>query len=119
LPLFKKHLLNKVLDGSKTQTRRIHRRPLKVGRSYGVRCRRYEPSVAHIKILRASQERLGAISPEDAKKEGFETSEEFRKAWIEIHGSWNPHETVTVYDFQLLDAPKKDKPSSARASRQP
>ena len=113
--LFKKPLLAKVLDGSKTQTRRTHKRTLKAGHTYGVRCRRYDRSAARIRILRASKEPLGNITEEDARKEGFESVEEFRKAWIEINGTWEPERKVTVYDFQLEDAPKTGNTSTEGA----
>lgn len=100
--LFKKHLLHKVMDGTKTQTRRIHKRTLKVGRTYGASCRRYQKSQAHITILRASPERIGDITLEDVKAEGFNTLEEFKETWIKINGSWNPDQLVTAYEFRLL-----------------
>ena len=81
-----------------------------------MRNRRFDKSSGHIRILRVSQQRLGDITLEDAKREGFETVEEFRKAWIQINGFWDPDQKVTVYDFQLEDAAKTGKPSSAKAS---
>jgi len=119
MPIFRKELLEKVLQGRKTQTRRIHKHLLKVGRTYGVRCRRFDRSVAHIRILRASQERLGDITAKDAKNEGFATVEEFHKDWVQIYGSWDPNRKVMVYDFQLEDVAKTGKPSSATTSQQP
>ena len=43
-----------------------------------------------------------AISTEDIKKEGFNNLEDFRRAWIEINGSWNPKQIVTVYEFKSV-----------------
>jgi hypothetical protein len=103
MPLFKRELLEKVLQGKKTQTRRIHQQHLRVDHVYGVRCRRFDRSAAHIRILRVREEQLGNITLEDAKKEGFKSLEEFRGAWTEINGAWNPAQKVTVYDFQLQD----------------
>ena len=99
--LFKKSLIAKVIDGSKTQTRRGTARTYKVGRTYGVTCRRYQKSQAHIQILKAQQQRLCDISLADVKAEGFNTLEEFKETWIKINGSWNPDQTVTAYKFQL------------------
>jgi hypothetical protein len=119
--LFKKHLLHKVLDGSKTQTRRIHKRNLKVGRTYGVTCRRYDKAVGYITILRTSQQRLGDITLEDAKAEGFSNIEEFKKAWISINGEFNAEQMVTAYEFFCVgrqDSPRKGKPLSAGEPQQ-
>ena len=100
--LFKKPLLEKVMDGTKTQTRRGTTRTYKVGRTYGVTCRRYQKSQAHIQILQAKEQRLGDITLADVKAEGFQTLEEFKQAWIKIDGSWNPEQTVTAYQFKLI-----------------
>ena len=42
------------------------------------------------------------MTEEDAKAEGFNSLEEFKKVWIEIHGYWDPDEEVWVYEFKLL-----------------
>jgi len=56
-----------------------------------------------ILITRRWQERLGDISPEDVKKEGYETLEDFKKAWTDIYGSWNPDDIVWVYEFKVVN----------------
>ncbi len=109
--LFKKHLLAKVMDGTKTQTRRIHKRTLKVGRTYGVTCRRYQKSQGHIKILRASPQRLFNVTEEEAKAEGFNNLAEFLEAWIKINGYLIPWQTVTTYEFQQVIKAKENIPT--------
>jgi hypothetical protein len=99
--LFKKPLIEKILDGSKTQTRRLSKQTYKAGRTYGVTCRRYQKSQAHIQILQAKQQRLGDITREDVKAEGFQTIEEFKETWRKINREWNPDLIVTVYEFHL------------------
>lgn len=47
--------------------------------------------------------RKKTLSPEDVKKEGFNSLEEFRKAWIEIYGSWDAGQIITVYEFKLVE----------------
>ena len=100
--LFKKPLLAKIMDGTKTQTRRLSKRTYKAGRTYGVRSRRFDKSTAHIQILQAQQQRLGDITLEDVKAEGFNTLEEFKDTWIKINGFWNPEQIITAYEFQLV-----------------
>jgi hypothetical protein len=100
--LFKKPLLAKVMDGTKTQTRRCSKQRYTPGRIYGVTCRRYQKSQAHIQILKAQQQRLSDISLEDVKAEGFQTLEEFKEVWIKINGEWNPEQIVTSYEFKLI-----------------
>jgi hypothetical protein len=99
--LFKKALLAKVLDGSKVQTRRLSTRRYHVGRVYGVTCRRYQKSQAHIQITQAKQQKIGDITLEDVRKEGFNTLEEFKQTWLKINGTYDPEQLVTAYEFRL------------------
>lgn len=48
-------------------------------------------------------QKLGEISSEDVKKEGYNSLEEFRKAWIEINDKWDPKQIVTVYEFEYAE----------------
>ncbi|MCJ7768062.1 ASCH domain-containing protein [Candidatus Bathyarchaeota archaeon] len=104
MALFKRKLLAKVLDGSKVQTRRTHRRMWTVGKVYGIRDRLFAKPEARILILRRFGQRLGEISKEEARKEGFETLDEFKAAWKEIYGQWQPDQVVVAYEFKLLKA---------------
>jgi hypothetical protein len=60
-------------------------------------------------------QKLGEISSEDVKKEGYNSLEEFKQIWMEINGSWNPEQIVTAYEFKLCS--RTGKPSSALESR--
>jgi len=106
MALFKRPLLQLVLEGKKTQTRRTHRRMWTVGRVYGIRDRLFTKPEARILILRRFGQRLSEISKEDAQKEGFETLDEFKAAWTSIYGQWQPDQVVVVYEFRLLDQNK-------------
>jgi hypothetical protein len=64
----------------------------------------FAKSEAKILILRRFGQRLGEISEEDARKEGFENRAEFMKAWTEIFGFWNPEQIIVAYEFRLLKA---------------
>jgi len=105
--LFKKELVEKILKGEKTQTRRLNGK-YKVGNIYAVCTRWYSPAVAWIKITGKRTERLGDISLEDVKKEGFNSLEEFKAFWIKIHGHWDDDLIVYVYDFELVSKPQKE-----------
>jgi hypothetical protein len=114
---FSKSNLEKVLRGKKTQTRRLSDR-YQVGRIYGIRTWIYEKALARIKITAKRQERLGDISPEDLRREGYETLEEFKEAWTKFYAKklgWHPELIVWVYDFVLVEAPK-GKPLPSRDS---
>jgi hypothetical protein len=103
--LFKKHLATKVLDGTKTQTRRCTKKKYRVGSIQPV-SNGYTKPAGYIKILKKYRQPLCCISEKEAKKEGYNSTDEFRQAWIQINGNYNPDLVVTVYEFQLI---KKEK----------
>lgn len=108
MTLFKRDLLAFILSGRKTQTRRIHSHEWKLGRVYGVRDKLFGKPVAHIMVIRKFRQRLGDISLEDVRKEGYSSLQEFQRAWAEVHGqgSWNPDLIVAVYEFKLKERQK-------------
>ena len=108
--LFKRYLLEKILSGEKTQTRRPIKRKKgraiwEVGKQVGVR-NGYKPFVAYVTIKRRYRQKLGQITDKDARKEGFANVDEFKQAWIQIYGNWKPNEIIWVYDFELAKRKK-------------
>jgi len=103
MALFKRKHIKKILEGKKTQTRRIHKHTWKVGKVYSIRDRWFSKPQGHILIIRKFRQRLEDISLEDVKKEGYNSLREFRRVWEEIHGSWDPEQVVTVYEFKLCE----------------
>ena len=106
MAIFKRHHLRKVLSGDKTQTRRSHKYTWTIGKTYCIRDRWFSKAQGHIIITRKFKQHLGDISPEDAKKEGFNSIEDFKQEWKKIFGesSWNPDKIVTCYEFKLIDS---------------
>jgi len=117
MALFKRKHIEKILQGEKTQTRRTHKHEWHVGRVYGLRDRWFQKAENDILITRKFREKLGDISLQDVKKEGYHSLEDFQKAWIEINGVWDPYEVVTAYEFKLLGAARRGKPSSVIENR--
>ena len=105
--MFKRELLDLVVSGKKTQTRRLHKRVLREGRIYALKRSWIESTGDYIKITRVTRQRLGEVNEDEAAKEGFSSIEEFQKAWIRINGSWDPEMEVIVYDFELTEPPPK------------
>jgi hypothetical protein len=104
MALFKRKHIKLILDGLKTQTRRTHIHEWRLGHVYGVRETWFSKPVTHIIIIRKFKQRLGDISLEEVKKEGYRNLDEFKAAWININGSWNPKRVVIVYEFKVLDS---------------
>jgi hypothetical protein len=105
--MFKKDLLEMVLSGRKTQTRRLHKNLLKEKQKYVVKRNWYKNTEYYIQIKKVYPQKLGDVSEEEAIKEGFSGLDKFREAWIRINGSWNPEMVVTVYEFELAEPPPK------------
>jgi len=67
-----------------------------------------EEADCYIRITDRYQERLGEINQEDARKEGGYTVQDFRDAWIDINGSWDPEQTVDVVEFEYVGRERPD-----------
>lgn len=52
-----------------------------------------------IEIETRHPERLGDITEEGANREGYESVADFREAWRDINGEWEPDMEVTVLRF--------------------
>lgn len=104
--IFKPILVDRIVAGTKTMTRRrgVHRdgRPLRYapGNAYALQPGRGKRHVGHLMIEAAYNEPLGFLTRADARAEGFASIETFRAYWIELHGAYDPGEIVAVYAFR-------------------
>ena len=106
---FTKENIELIRQGSKTETRRIWKKPhVKVGKTYQCRTSRYAKTPEdspYIKITAMRKERLGEITPEAAKREGMDSGLkvfQFRELWVKLHGLWDPDQEVYVIDFEVV-----------------
>jgi len=102
--LFKPYLVEPILKGAKTETRRLWKRCLvKVGSNYKAKTNfRSNSAFATIKIAYIRREKLGKVDSGDVKKEGCRSLNEFKRIWIDSYGSWQPDTQVFVIGFQLV-----------------
>jgi hypothetical protein len=117
--IFSEPLLAKVLDGSKTVTRR----PVKeaasgalhgdrwlpcryeVGKTYAVQPGRGQKAVARIRILDICRKPLGYyMLTAECVREGFTHFTAFRNYWIALYGSYDPTQLVDRIEFELVQA---------------
>jgi hypothetical protein len=112
--IFSAGLVEKVLDGSKTVTRRPVKRDregrllpctYKPRRVYAVQERRGGMALGRIKIVSAYREVLAFPIPwEEARHEGFASPAAFRDRWLELYGASYP---VDVWRIVFtLDRPR-------------
>jgi len=58
---------------------------------------------ASIIITGLRREKLGAITIEDAMREGFDDLVSYKEGWKKINGSWEPNSVVYVVSFELKE----------------
>lgn len=105
---FTPDMLEKVLDGSKTVTRRPYnpKFPLgqyRTGRDYAICPGRGKHQVARMRVLVADLDDLGAALTEwEANREGFVTPDEFKAKWVSLYGRFDPFEKVWRIQFEVI-----------------
>ena len=111
--LFKKPFLKQIREGKKTQTRRLRRPNIKIGKTYHLRQNYHENLPDEILIIDIFQQTLGAISHEDSICEGFSSVNEFKKAWTCIYGEYDPHAYIWVIEFKHIGETDRFKQKSS------
>jgi hypothetical protein len=120
------HTLGMVLDGTKTQTRRIVKdhQPIpsaydgndvfqvetfknkviyRIGSTYAVQGGRGQKGIARIRITDIRNEDVRNISDADVKSEGFASKEEFLTVWRSMH---NDNYNAWAITFELVGGAK-------------
>ncbi len=103
--LFKPEHQQPILDGMKTQTRRIWKKPrAKVGSVHLAKNKMMSKEYfARIEILAVYQERLIEITDDDARAEGYSNTEAYLTAFCRInHLAEVPDIMVYVVKFKVI-----------------
>lgn len=87
----------KVLSGEKTAARR-NSRYADAGETMELRGQKFE-------VTKVYRQRLGDLTDEDARSEGFESAAGYRDSILSIHPGmpWLPHMQVWVHEFRKAD----------------
>lgn len=106
--IFKPELVEKILAGEKTETRRLEKLGQTQcryvsGRDYALQPGRTRRAVGRIAITDVRRERLGEITHEGALREGFPTVREFLAYWRQPHGAEDPEQEVWMIRFKLRE----------------
>jgi hypothetical protein len=104
-----KNTWQKVLDGTKTQTRRPVREcnhiRYELGKSYAVQPGRGMKSLGRIEIMGICWQPLQNISKKSAIKEGFKSVKQFREVWDLMYSGtsydWDHNPLVAILTFKL------------------
>lgn len=101
--LFKKYHIPLIKAGIKTQTRRPLGRYFKVGSVHQIKTGfTKDDYCGDLRITAVRTEKLDSITESDARKEGYDSIDEYRKAYIDIYGSWLDYVSVQVIDFEYM-----------------
>lgn len=109
--IFQPEHREQIRTGEKTMTRRQwDGQRVTVGKTYratlggNVEQGMFEPRETcdlFIRVTGIRHEALGELRDDDVQREGeYETAAEFREAWKDINGEWDPEETVFVVVFE-------------------
>lgn len=110
---FRPELAAKAVSGSKTVTRRLvsdnplspwyrHRCGYQPGKVFTVNPGRGKVNIGRARVVSVRLERLGHLSDEEARREGFEDAAAFEAAFVSINGVYRPLTLVWRIEFQAL-----------------
>lgn len=111
--MFRPELAAKVMDGTKTVTRRLvsdnPRSPwwrdqcaLKPGKDYAVQPGRGAPAIGRAVVVSVSREPLGFVDHAEACREGFVSVAGFVAAFAGINGEYNPRAEVWRVELKAV-----------------
>lgn len=101
--LFKPEHKSRIMNGTKTATRRAWKKPMvKVGGIYKCKLKMLSKDYfAKIKVTKLFKQRLREMSLLDARKEGYPNLHDFYDVWDRINGKINFSQEVYVIEFIL------------------
>lgn len=116
--IFKPELVEKILAGEKTETRRavslnprspwsVERCRYRAGRHYALQPGRSAHAVAQILVTDVRKVRLGGMNLDDARREGFASVEEFVDYWTAMQGSYDVRALVWAVTFRVAGTPTR------------
>ena len=105
--LFKPEHVEPILNGTKTQTRRLHKRRRAVPGSlhWAQRGMKADTRFARLKVIRSWESRLLHISDEDAVAEGYADKYAYFEAFRRINGDkkmGGSNPPIWCYEFEVI-----------------
>ena len=103
--LFKPEHVGLILSGRMTQISKLWGKPMaKVGSIHKAKTVLFSNDYfASVIITDLRREKLGAMTDEDAMREGYDDLQSYRDAWKKLNGHWEPNRVVYVVRFELKE----------------
>jgi len=99
---FEPNDMEPIMNGAKTQlaSRSLPSSRIKTGDT--VHASVYVPHFADLRVVSVERKRLRYFDQEDAKREGYTSLVEFKRAWKKKHVEWNDDELVHIVRFERI-----------------
>ena len=102
--LFKPHHIDLILQGRKTQTRRLWSRwRVRDGSVHACKTKLFGNTIVRVKVVRRWVEKLGDISDVDAQAEGYTDAAAYLEEFDRINGVTPRDTEVRCVEFRLAD----------------
>ncbi len=101
--IFEPEDMEPVLKGAKTQISSSTAPDPKLKAEAKVRASIYVPHFADLRVVSVERKRLRYFDEEDAKREGYSSLGEFRRAWKKKHGEINEDILVHIIHFEKIE----------------
>ena len=75
---------------------------MKVNHSYAVQPGRSKKAIGRVVVESVSLERLGHLTFDQVRAEGFDRPSEFVRTWVDLHGGYDPDEVVWRVQFRAI-----------------
>jgi len=92
--------LEPVVKGGKTQITSRSAPDARIKTGAVVHASVYVPCFADLQIVSVERKRLKFFDAEDAKREGYSSLAEFKRAWKNKYGEWDDNELVHIISFR-------------------
>jgi len=92
-----------ILAGTKTQNTTRTAPPTQIKQGTTVNATIEKPNFAQLRITMVERKRLKYFAEDDAKAEGFQTLEKFKKQWRKQHGEWDENELIYIVHFEKVE----------------
>ena len=104
--LFKRSMIPKTHDGTKTATRLPNKPMVKEGGRCHLKTELFKSHSDSIHVDRLYQQPLREMTQNDAQMEGYSTLQEFQEEWTSLFRTYDPEQTVWVVEFRYLGLPQ-------------